>query len=245
MFYELQSKEKRNLYIRLLGAIGSLSNLFSNSESPYLSYRVMENAFCMAFNAKNFARSDVSIDVGIGKIGIGLKTFIQKNGKTFQKIAEFNKNSDCIKKLSARDKVYEIARMRNARLDTTRNICKTENEMYHLVTRNRYSFGIYEENMDFINIDKIKITGTTEKALYFCDDKNEYNFNISKSTLYKRFYTTKDKLLERIDVKILEDPFKLLLGLDLAENVSSALNIQDEAINLLTPCSSKAKRISG
>lgn len=128
MFYELQSKEKRNLYIRLLGAIGSLSNLFSNNKSPYLNYRVMENTFCMAFNAKNFARSDVSIDVGIGKIGIGLKTFLQNNGKTFQKIAEFNKNSDCIKKLSARDKVYEIARMRNARLDATRSICETESK---------------------------------------------------------------------------------------------------------------------
>lgn len=219
--------------------MGSLSNLFSNSESPYLSYRVMENAFCMAFNAKNFARSDVSIDVGINKIGIGLKTFIQKNGKTFQKIAEFNKNSNCIKKLSVKDKIYEIARMRNARLDATRSICGTENEMYHLVTRDRYSFGIYEEVMDFIDIDKIKIIGTTEKALYFRDDKNEYNFNISKSTLYKRFYTTKDKLLEKIDIKILKDPFKFLLGLDLAEDVSSSLNIQDEVMNFLTLCPSK------
>lgn len=117
--------------------------------------------------------------------------------------------------------------------------------MYHLITRDRYSFGIYEENMDFIDIDKIKITNTTEKVLHFYDDKNEYNFNISKSTLYKRFDTTEGKFLERIDVKILEDPFKLLLGLDLTEDVSSALNIQDEAINLLTPCLSKTKHISG
>ena len=33
----------------------------------------------------------------------------------------------------------------------------------------------------------------TDTTIHFTDTRHEYNFNISKSTLLKRFYTTEDK----------------------------------------------------
>ena len=86
-----QEKEQQQLYLKLLQVTGSLSNIFSDSISPYLYYRAMENIFCKAFEADNLSRGDVSVDAAKNKVGIGLKTFLFNNGKTFQKIAEFNK----------------------------------------------------------------------------------------------------------------------------------------------------------
>ncbi|MFR6141865.1 MAG: hypothetical protein ACLUJM_03880 [Finegoldia sp.] len=91
MFYDIQDEEQKQLYTQLLQITCSLSNLFSDSVEPFLYYRAMENIFCKAFNATNYARSDISVDSGKGNIGLGLKTFLHKNGKTLQKIAEFNK----------------------------------------------------------------------------------------------------------------------------------------------------------
>src|SRR5690606_25254313 len=42
----------------------------------------------------------------------------------------------------------------------------------------------------------------------FKDSLNEYSFNITKSTLYKRFITK--NIIFQTDIKILEDPFEIL-----------------------------------
>ena len=77
----------------MLRILGSLTNLFSDNKIPYLNYRVTENLFCKAFSAKNLARADVSVDATLEDAGIGIKTFIDKNGKSVEKIAEFNKGT--------------------------------------------------------------------------------------------------------------------------------------------------------
>lgn len=59
-FFESQEQDNKKTYIDLLDVTGSLSNLFSESENPFLYYRAMENIFCKAFNADNLSRSDVS-----------------------------------------------------------------------------------------------------------------------------------------------------------------------------------------
>ena len=68
-------------------------------------------------------------------------------------------------------------------------------------------FIIFEEEMDLIDIEKIKITKNLKNTIHFTDGKNEYNFNISKSTLLKRFHTI---AVKEIDVKILENAFDTL-----------------------------------
>ena len=86
MFLTLQNDDSRKKYFELLKTICSISRLFSDSNVPYLYYRVAENIFCKAFDADNLSRSDCSADARKDNIGIGLKTFLNNNGKTYQKI---------------------------------------------------------------------------------------------------------------------------------------------------------------
>lgn len=234
MFYSIQSDEERKLYIRLLQITGSLSNLFADSKKPFLYYRAMENIFCKSFNATNFARSDVSVDAGKDQVGIGLKTFLQNNGKTFQKVAEFNRESYILKNLNDEQIVYKIAKMRNERIITTQRICKLNGMMYHLITRDLNSMGIYEEPMDLVDINAIKgIKRKRKTVISFQDGINEYSYNISKSTLFKRFDTTDNRLIERFEVKILEDPFDFLLHSDLNEKEKSALEDKNDVTDFI------------
>ena len=62
MFTNSQNKESIAYYERMLGVIGSLSRLFSESNEPYIQYRVAENLFCKSFLAQNLSRTDCSAD---------------------------------------------------------------------------------------------------------------------------------------------------------------------------------------
>ena len=117
MFYIIENKELQNKYKEYLKLTGSLSRLFSDSLAPYLYYRAAENIFCLAFEAENLSRSDISIDAKKGNIGFGLKTFLHGNGKTFQKVAEFNAIRNEYANKSDKEIVEFISKSRNKRLD--------------------------------------------------------------------------------------------------------------------------------
>lgn len=93
MNYLKHTQSQRQSYERNLALIGTSSKLFSDSASPYLSYRITEKLYCESFNAIDCGRSDISIDAKLHDVGIGIKTFLHGKGNTFQKIAEFNKGS--------------------------------------------------------------------------------------------------------------------------------------------------------
>ncbi len=211
-FFLNQDAISKKQYIDLLEITGSLSNLFAESSSPFLYYRTMENIFCKAFNAVNLARGDISADAGKNGVGIGLKTFLQNNGNTFQKIAEFNKNSYLFAGLTSIDLVKKVSLMRNERIKATMRICKLSDMMYHIVTRSYNRMAIYEEHMDFINIDKLKMINEKSTTIQFNDGLYDYNFNKSKSTLFKRFDTSDNKKIFDFPVSILEDPYEFLLS---------------------------------
>ena len=223
-FFLKQSEERKKLYIDLLEVTGSLSNLFAESNNPFLYYRAMENIFCKAFKADNLSRSDVSADAGKDKVGIGLKTFLQNNGKTFQKVAEFNKESYLLRNLDGLELAKKVSEMRNERIKSTMRICDLSDMMYHLVTRSEKYMAIYEEHMDLVDIEKIELKSENEKAIHFTDKIHEYNFNISKSTLLKRFDTSDDKKIMGFNVEILEDPYEFLLSI---KNKGITGNIED------------------
>jgi len=63
--------------------------------------------------------------------------------------------------------------------------------------------------MNSIDKSTIKLLKSTKNTISFKDSKNEYSFNLTKSTLYKRFIT--QNVIFEIDVKILEDPFEVLV----------------------------------
>lgn len=209
MFLDKQSEDQKHEYIRLLSLVGSLSNLFSDSNVPYLYYRVAENAFCKAFGADNLSRSDCSIDVRKGPQGLGLKTFLENNGKTFQKVAEFNKSRELYRRFEKDPEklIRVISELRNKRITTTKSLHNVEDLIYHCVTRLENKMYIYEKPMIFIDVDRLRLRGTSSNSVKFTDGKDEYSFNISKSTLLKRF-VTKNHLI--VDIRILDDPFDLL-----------------------------------
>lgn len=212
-FFYKQLNLQQERYIELLQVTGALSNLFAESKTPFLYYRAMENIFCKSFDADNLSRSDVSVDAGKGKVGIGLKTFLHQNGKTFQKVAEFNRESYLLRDLQKEDIIIKISEMRNERIKSTKRICDLNDMIYHLVTRHSGGMRIYEESMDLIDIENIRplFNNKSKNIIHFTDGLNNYNFSLSKSTLLKRFDLQDIKPMKIFPVEILQDPFEFLL----------------------------------
>ena len=204
MFFNAQNSQQREEYQEFLKIAGCLSNLFSDSNVPYLYYRVAEKVFCRAFGAEDLSRSDVSADAKKDNIGIGLKTFLQGNNKTFQKVAEFNSDRPLYANLKTDELIYKVSELRNKRIEFTTNAYELNNSIYHCVIRDSGKFKIFEESMDTINLDKIRNIKANKNSIVFEDDKNEYSFLLTKSTLTKRFITT--PVLYEFDVEILKDP---------------------------------------
>lgn len=134
-------------YKNNLKLIGSLSLLFSDSEDPWLDYRVPENLYCECFGAENLARSCVTADAKLGNIGIGIKTFTEGNKSTWQKIAEFNKARKSYANLNGIDKIRKISELRNERIESTIATYGLDQMIYHCVIRNKDGFHFYEEVM--------------------------------------------------------------------------------------------------
>jgi len=246
IFLDKQPKEQLKEYKTILNMVGSLSNLFSDSAVPYLYYRVAENAFCRAFNAENLSRSDCSADARKDEQGVGLKTFHENNGRTMQKIAEFNKARNIYKKyLNDRKRlILEIANMRNKRIEATKAVHGINSILYHCVSRKPDEFLVYEQDMDIIDISKIKISKSGGKSgiVYFTDNKNEYSFNVSKSTLFKRFCTPSDCI--KVPVEIISDPFDILSAFFSDNESSGRITEQKQTIILPLYSLSKGKVVS-
>lgn len=209
MLLEKEELNLRNDYVETLKAVGVISNLFSESDSPYLAYRAVENIFCKCLEAENLSRSDCSVDAVKNKVGIGIKTFLNGNGMTYQKVAEFNGQTDLYKNTNEEEMIKIIAQLRNERISSTKRIYGLDELIYHCVVREPKRVKIFECNMDKINIKEVKkITFNNKNIITFEDDINKYKFNISKSTLYKQFIT--ENIIEDFEVNIIQDPYKLL-----------------------------------
>ncbi len=208
MFYINQTNEEKNNYQKYLRIVGSLSNLFSESDTPYLYYRVAERIFCDAFNAEDLSRSDVSSDAKKDGVGIGLKTFLAGNHNTFQKVAEFNSDRPNYTDLPSIELIREIARLRNIRINFTEKTHNMDSSIYHCIIREPNRFKVFEEEMSLIDIGNISITKNDDRSIVFNDGIHEYSFLLSKSTLTKRFVTT--NVVHEFDVNIINDPLSKL-----------------------------------
>lgn len=242
MFLKNQSKDNIKEYHDLLKIVGSLSNLFSESDVPYLYYRSAENVFCKAFNANNLSRSDCSADASKNEVGIGLKTFINNRGNSFQKVAEFNKDRNEYSSLQKNPKEFirYISLLRNKRLVSTQTIHSIENLIYHCVARESNKFLIFEEKMDLIKIENIKDIQLKKNSIFFNDSLNEYNFNISKSTLFKRFIT---KDCSELKIDILKDPYETLKNLFEEHKLDFTKNNKTENFVILPLFSAKSGKV--
>lgn len=213
MFIEKQSRELIDEYKRKLQAVGLLSKLFSEKETPYLPYRIAENLFCDVFSAVNHSRSDNSADAAIGVLGFGIKTFTANSNTSLQKIAEFDRLGPNLLSLKTRPEelARELARIRNERIEYAKNVHGLDELIYHLIARREGEFQVVEENMDIIDSNTIRLLQHNTKSIRFSDSLNEYSFYFSKSTLLKRFDISSSVL--SIDISIHDNPFDLILAL--------------------------------
>ena len=210
MFYEKQPEKNRNNYKVMLSTVGKLSNIFSESDCPYLSYRAHENIFCKYLEADNLARSDCSADAKKDRIGIGLKTWMGNND---QKVAEFGKLKKYYTDLKGLELVKQIAQYRNERIRVTKKLNGIDEMIYHVVKRIPHVMQILECSFDPIDVANIQVIENrgNDNNTYFSDGKHTYHFSISKNTLYMLFDDL--ELLDEIDVEIVDDPYQLLMEL--------------------------------
>ena len=215
--YASADLQTQKSYLKLLSNVGSVSRLFSTSGKPYIDYRMAENIFCTIFKAENVSRSCVAIDAKIDTLGIGIKTFVNT---PFQKIAEFDKERGMLNGDAMHDAIV-ISKLRNLRLDATCDAYGVDRLIYHYIVRKEGSIEVFEEPMDYININKIRVTDSRAGSIKFTDGKNSYTFNRSKSTLLKKFKLNNP--VAEVKVEFLDDPITALFGesgLLKAENMS-------------------------
>lgn len=204
MFYKNQERRRRVEYEESLKIIGNLSRLFSDAKEPYLYYRVAEKIFCDSFLSHDLSRGDLALDAYSNNLGIGLKTFVEKNNKTFQKVAEFNKDRFLYENKQSNEIVNIVSALRNKRIEFTENLYALDSSIYHCVVRGEKAFKLHEEPMDYIDIANITGIKKTKSSITFHDNFHEYSFNLSKSTLMKRFLT--EKPIHQFNVEILKNP---------------------------------------
>lgn len=194
-------------YVRELNAVASLSNLFSVSTAPLIYYRATENIYCKAFGAKNVARSDCTADAIFGNVGVGIKTFLENS--PFQKIAEFNRLRPQYVNLSDYETIRKIAQFRNDRIRFTINNYGLNGMIYHCIIRNEAGLiRLHEEKMNPISISNIRVLYRYRNSISFTDGIENYEFNISKSTLFKQFNC--DSSFCEFKVIIIQNPIDFL-----------------------------------
>ena len=131
MIFNTNSKEYQ-LYFHYIKSVSSLSKLFSESDIPFLHYRLAENLFCKAFNAENLSRTDTAYDAKIDNIGIGIKTFVCPSNSKTEKIAEFDRKNSELKNLNVDNFVIKLSELRNERINFSNRTYKIEKSYYHL-----------------------------------------------------------------------------------------------------------------
>ncbi|TKC06472.1 restriction endonuclease [Pedobacter polaris] len=208
LFLDLQNEYSIQKYGKYLQLISSLSDLFSESKLPFLHYRAAENIFCKAFDAMSYARGDIAYDAKKENFGIGIKTFLLSGPSKMEKVAEFNSHSYLIRSLSSEDKIAKLIELRNERISFANRACDTTKAIYHCIGRTEGKLRIFETGYDFIESSSIHSIIEGEKSIFFKDKYNEYNFNYSKSTLFKKFFIP-GKTLD-VDIEILKNPLEFL-----------------------------------
>ena len=216
-------REKK--YFDMLQLMAKLSNLFSESDIPFIHYRVTENLFCKYYDAENLSRTDTAYDARINNIGVGIKTFQLKNDHSTEKIAEFNALAPTLKILKKEELAHKLAQYRNDRMQLANNLYNIDTPIYHIIGRNRGELKIFNSPYDFVDINNIRDIEENNASLSFYDGKHKYRFNKSKSVLMKDFIAPdKSKI---IPVSIINDPYALLEQL-----LNKNINIENEDIKV-------------
>lgn len=225
----LDDSEKEE-YIKFLKIFGAISGLFkdikegNNANKPYLYYRNHEKLFAKVFNVQDLTRKDSAFDViaevNGDRIGIGLKTWIHNNDKSYQKVAEFNKVAPIefaplIERKEDFNLIYRVSELRNERILLDQRQYDTDYDIYHNITRDNNVMNIVETSYDLISLEKLRLEEQNGKTYRFTDGSNNYKFYASKSVLLKEFNANETNIIKQIPIQLYEDPFELLKSISL------------------------------
>lgn len=213
-FYNLQEFligwRKNDKYFEMLRLMAQLSKLFSESEVPYLDYRLTENLFCRCYEAMNDARSCTAYDARIAGVGIGIKTFILKGkDQSIEKIAEFNKLKKELEGYKGIDLARRLGCFRNDRMQFANNTFDVTETQYHIIGRKEGLLRIFNCPYEEVDVERIHLCKDDVTSIAFDDGRNEYVFNKSKSVLMKRFEVPKNDFVD-VKVDILDEPLEMI-----------------------------------
>lgn len=221
--WEQYSSEQRSEYIRFLQVYGALSNLFRQKQGesvPHLDSKFQETIFAKIFNCQNVDIGNTPHDVlsvfGDKRIGIGLKTWMASK-PSFQKVMQLKRYQKEINEFQD-DKealAYKVSEIKNERMTSDYErlgLSETEN-IYHYVTRDKGVFNIHECAYPLIDISNLRIIDSTNSALTWTDGLKDYKYTYGDSQIWQKFDAGKADtlLLNRFDIKIIDDPFSFLL----------------------------------
>lgn len=235
------SEEEKQQYIEFLKIFGALSGLFkdnkegSNAKKPYLYYRNHEQLFARVFEVQDLTRKDSAFDAlgvwGEERIGIGLKTWIHSNDKTYQKVAEFNKLAPTVivplmQNGTPEEVVLKVAELRNDRIMLDKRLYRTNSDVYHFITRDDNVMNIIETSYDLIDIESIEFLKTDGKVYHFKDRIHNYKFYKSKSVLLEEFDASQGEIIKKIDIEQYDDPFELIKMISIPESQINMLQVK-------------------
>lgn len=231
--WERYSDEQRGEYIQFLQVYGALSNLFRQKKGediPHLDSKFQETIFAKIFNCQNVDIGNTPHDVlsvfGDKRIGIGLKTWMASK-PSFQKVMQLKRYQKEINNFQDDNEalVYKVSEIKNERMisDYERlGLSETDN-IYHYITRDKGLFNIHECAYPLVDLSNLQITDSTHSALTWTDGRKDYKYTYGDSQIWQKFDPGKKDtlLLNRFDIKIIEDPFSFLLQsyLNLTESV--------------------------
>jgi hypothetical protein len=213
-------------YANLVARVGAMSQLFSDTETPYIVSRFAERLFVFTTDGTDLSRSDKSFDALVtGRIGVGVKTFRRDSrtpGTKSEKVAEYTADATQgrFKALSNEALAFEAANLRNLRVrsDAAEFNVDLDASLYHCLVRVPGGAIVHEEPYRLIDVENIRATDAYGKQIgrfprsggghvHFTDGTHKYTFNVSKNVLFKSFdtrtYFNSDLIEIPIEVDIL------------------------------------------
>lgn len=217
------SIEQRKEYIQFLQVYGALSNLFRQKQGdliPYLDSKFQETVFARIFDSQNVDIGNTPHDVlsvfGSDRIGIGLKTWMSSK-PSFQKVMQLKRFQNEINQVrnDVEALAFKISEIKNERMriDYERLGLSEDKNIYHYITRDEGLFTINECAYPLINTNNLRDFDLTQTAFFWSDGNKDYKFTFGDSQIWQKFDSSKEDtfLLDKFDVKIIEDPFEFLL----------------------------------
>ncbi len=207
-------------YERLVKSVGSLSKLFTDNDTPYLSPKFVEKLFVFTSASDDLAKRDMSFDAKTPDgAGVGVKTFgvSQLSGIKTEKVAEFTADATkgIFSNLALDELAYTVAKYRNARVLSDARVydINLDTSFYHCLVRSANGCMIHEEPYQLIDVDSLKLDkqSASGKNPKFSDGRNSYTFSTAKNTLFKTFKLDQHNNSKVIEVQLLENVFELLL----------------------------------